>query len=138
MKLVIAVVNEEIEGNIIDRLSKNSFRAIKICSSGNFLGNKNTTLLIGVRDKNINTVIDIIKSNAAAADEFGYNPLSPCPVEEFNKDYTNMDVPGDVGFIRNTAVDYRLKAQGWATIFVVNIKRYEKLINIADYMIQGR
>lgn len=60
MKLVIAVVQDNDAPVILDALSRRKQRATKLASTGGFLREGNTTLLMGVEDDDVETVISII------------------------------------------------------------------------------
>lgn len=64
MKLIIGIVQDQDSIIVIDELSRQGFRVTKLVSTGGFLKDGNTTLLIGVNEKDLDEVIDIIKSNA--------------------------------------------------------------------------
>lgn len=64
MKLVIAVVQNDDADAVIDALLEHDFRATRLASTGGFLRRGNTTLLIGVEDAQIDTVLDLIREHA--------------------------------------------------------------------------
>ncbi len=64
MKLVIAVVQNEDADSIVEALLEGQFRATRLASTGGFLRRGNTTLLIGVEDHEVETVLDIIRQRA--------------------------------------------------------------------------
>ncbi len=62
MKLIIAVITQnEDANNVIDGLLEAEFRATRLASTGGFLRRGNTTVMIGVEDTQVDTVIDIIR-----------------------------------------------------------------------------
>ena len=61
MKLIIAIVNDDYINKVIKVLMKNKVRTTKLSSTGGFLKAGNTTLLMGVEDENIDSVVDMIK-----------------------------------------------------------------------------
>lgn len=61
MKLIIAVVQDEFSTKVVKALMENKYRATKLSSTGGFLKSGNTTLLIGVKDDEVDEVIDIIE-----------------------------------------------------------------------------
>jgi len=61
MKLIFAIVNKDDSKKLIEQLNKNKFAVTKISSTGGFLRSGNTTLIIGVDDTKVDTVIKIIK-----------------------------------------------------------------------------
>ena len=65
MKLVITVVEDNDVAFLMESLVKNGFRATKLASTGGFLLQGNTTLLIGVQDREVEPVLQIIRSTCA-------------------------------------------------------------------------
>ncbi|NMA61150.1 MAG: hypothetical protein GX956_04605, partial [Firmicutes bacterium] len=65
MKLVITVVEDSDVAFLMEALVDNSFQATKLASTGGFLLQGNTTLLIGVQDERLEEVLDIIRSTCA-------------------------------------------------------------------------
>jgi len=61
MKLVIAVVQDTDAANLISALSKVGLTSTKLASTGGFLREGNTTLLIGVDDERLDTVKNTIR-----------------------------------------------------------------------------
>ena len=62
MKLVFAIVHDEDGPKVMEELNRNGFSVTKLCSTGGFLKAGNTTLLVGVDEENLDTVIDVIKT----------------------------------------------------------------------------
>lgn len=60
MKLVIVVVEDEDSQNLIRELSSHGYSSTKLASTGGFLLQGNTTVLVGVEDEQVDPVIDII------------------------------------------------------------------------------
>ncbi len=65
MKLVITVVEDNDVAFLMEALVENGFQATKLASTGGFLLQGNTTLLIGVQDDRLEQVLDIIRSTCA-------------------------------------------------------------------------
>jgi len=61
MKLIIVVVQNEDADAVLEALLAQDFRATRLASTGGFLRRGNTTLLIGVEDSHVDTVIDVIR-----------------------------------------------------------------------------
>ncbi len=66
MKLVVAIIDTEYSGKVIDALSKNDYRATKLSSTGGFLKSGNTTILVGIEENQRDEVVDIIGKNSKA------------------------------------------------------------------------
>ena len=60
MKLIIAIVQDEDSGILIDELMDEDFRVTKLASTGGFLKSGNTTLLIGIDDSRLEKCLGII------------------------------------------------------------------------------
>lgn len=65
MKLVITVVEDNDVAFLMEALIGKGFQATRLASTGGFLLQGNTTLLIGVQDGEVDDVIKIIKSTCA-------------------------------------------------------------------------
>lgn len=107
MKLVIAIVNRDDANAVTQNLAKNGFYSTKLASTGGFLLAGNVTVLIGVDQEKVQTVIDIIHEHSHSrkqliptAAELGMNYIPAMPVE------VNV---------------------GGATVFVVDVERFERL-----------
>ncbi len=61
MKLIVAVVQNDDANDVVDALLEADFRTTRLASTGGFLRRGNTTMMIGVEDTQIDTVIDIIR-----------------------------------------------------------------------------
>ena len=61
MKLLIAIVQDEDTSRLMNKLMNEGFGATKLATTGGFLRSGNTTLLIGVDDEKVSTVMDIIE-----------------------------------------------------------------------------
>jgi uncharacterized protein YaaQ len=109
MKLVIAVVQGNDAEPLLAALVDKGYRATQINSAGGFLRERNVTLLIGVSDDRVDDVREIVRNNCHSRTRF-VNPLMPI-VE-----------PGE--FYIPNPVEVMV---GGATMFVVNVERYERL-----------
>jgi uncharacterized protein YaaQ len=109
MKLVFAIVHDDDSGNVMEELNGKGFGVTKLCSSGGFLKSGNTTLLVGVEEQSLDTVIEIIKSNCQSRKQVIDSSLLP-------------------GNLNGSYMPYPIEIQvGGATIFVTAVERYEKL-----------
>lgn len=61
MKLIIAVVQDDDARPLMDALADAGFGATKLASTGGFLLQGNTTLLLGVDDQRVDACVDIIR-----------------------------------------------------------------------------
>jgi uncharacterized protein YaaQ len=109
MKLVTAVVHNEDVGNLVDALLEREFRATRLHSSGGFLKQSNSTILVGVEDDQVDAVLEIIGANCHARRQF-VNPMPP--IMEPGEFYMPYPVEVEVG---------------GATVFVLPVERFERL-----------
>ena len=61
MKLVVAIIQDRDTDTALDHLSKNNVRVTRIATSGGFIREGNTTLLMGVEDDRVQAAMDILK-----------------------------------------------------------------------------
>lgn len=61
MKLIIAIVRDDDSAALLDALGSRRLGATKLASTGGFLREGNTTVLIGVEDERTDEVLDIIR-----------------------------------------------------------------------------
>jgi uncharacterized protein YaaQ len=109
VKLVVAIVHSEDGGPLVSALLDREFRATRLHSSGGFLKQTNATVLIGVADEQVDTVISIIRDNCHSRTQI-VNPMPP--IMEPGEFY--MPYPIEV-------------EMGGATVFVLPIERVERL-----------
>ncbi len=109
MKLIIAVVQDKDSIRLIEALMMKGYRATKLASTGGFLKEGNTTLLVGVDTPKVPEVLGIIRKTCKSREQL-VTPLTPVggPVDSY--------VPYPVEVI-----------VGGATVFVLNIEQYEKV-----------
>ncbi len=107
MKLILAIVSDEDAGKVSGELSKNNFSVTKLATTGGFLKAGNTTMLIGTEDEKVQQVIDIIESKSKRRKQI---TVSGMHIQE------------------QAAGAYPIEVEvGGATIFVLNIDRFEKV-----------
>ena len=109
VKLVVAIVNPEDAGPLVDALLEREFRATRLPSSGGFLKRTNATVLLGVDDDAVEEVIGIIRENCHSRTQL-VNPMPP------------ILEPGEF------FLPYPLEVEvGGATVFVLPVERFERL-----------
>jgi uncharacterized protein YaaQ len=109
MKLVVAIVQREDAGTLIDALTDSGHRATRINTAGGFLKEGNSTVLVGVEDDAVDGVLKLVESSCHTRTQY-VNPLPP------------VMEPGEF------YMPYPVEVQvGGATVFVVNVERYERL-----------
>ena len=108
MKLIIAIVQDQDVPSLVDDLTEKEFRVTKLASTGGFLKSGNTTLLIGVEDREINEVTKIIEDD--------------CKTREITTSLLTISMPGD------TYIPYPLEVKiGGATLFILDVEQFIKI-----------
>ena len=69
MKLIFAVIRDKDANGAIDGLAQAHIGVTKLASTGGFLRDGNTTLMIGVEDDRVEKVMEILKDNCAKRTE---------------------------------------------------------------------
>lgn len=77
MKLAVAVVHNRDKGKVTEELIRAGFKFTVIASTGGFLREGNTTLLIGVEPDERDTLLELIAKNCMAREQV----LNVLPVE---------------------------------------------------------
>lgn len=106
MKLLIAIINNDDIKQVSKALIKNQFYSTKLASTGNFLMNGNTTLLIGCQDEEVEKVLEIIKDKAHSRKKL-VTPAMSTALNMFTPNPIEVNVGG-------------------ATIFVINVENFHK------------
>lgn len=94
MKLVIAVVQRQDAGELLDALTERGHRVTRISSEGGFLREGNVTLLIAVEDYQIEPLLKTIREHCYTRTRY----VSPLPsVAESGEFYPPAPVEVQVG-----------------------------------------
>lgn len=109
MKLVITVVQDQDAMRLLDGLVEKGYSATKLASTGGFLKEGNTTLLIGVDDDKVEDVLAVIRETCKRREQY------ITPIMNMSKSITNHIPP---------SVEVPV---GGGTVFVVNVERFEKI-----------
>lgn len=107
MKLVLAIVNHDDANAVTHGLTRKGFSSTKLATTGGFLMAGNVTVLVGVDDEHVQTVIDVIHEHSHSRKQ-----LIPTSMELSYGCCPSMPVEVTVG---------------GATIFVVDIERFERV-----------
>ena len=108
MKLVIAIVSTD-DANAVSRgLTKAGFSSTKLSTTGGFLMSGNATILVGVEEEKVQAVIDVIHEHSVSRKQL----------------VTNHSPEMDLNYFAATPVEVTV---GGATIFVVDVERFERL-----------
>lgn len=109
MKLVVAIVHPEDAGALVDALTDKEYRVTRLQSQGGFLKQSNASILVGVEEDQVEDVLATIRETCHSRTQH----ISPMPpIMEPGEFY--MPYPVEVTF-------------GGATVFVVDVARYERL-----------
>jgi uncharacterized protein YaaQ len=100
VKLIIAIVQDQDASGLIKTLVKNNIRATKLSTSGSFLKAGNTTFLIGVKDRDVDDVLEIIKVSSHRSQQLAQ-------AADLGEGQVKVDVGG-------------------ATIFVLDVEQFER------------
>lgn len=108
MKLIVAVVQDKDVAKLIDNLVRAGYSATKLASTGGFLREGNSTVLIGVDDDETEKVMDVIKRTCRSREQL-ITPITPIgPGESY--------VPYPVGVV-----------VGGATVFILPVEKFVKI-----------
>lgn len=108
MKLVMAIVQKDDAGTLSDVLRENNYASTVISTTGGFLREGNTTILVGVEQSRLDHLLALIRENCTTRTQF-VNPMPP------------VMEPGELYLAQPVEVQV-----GGATIFVLDVERFEK------------
>ncbi len=74
MKMILAIVQDDDVGALLEKLAERGLRATRVSSTGGFLRSGNTTLLVGTEDSQVQGVLDIIHSTCRARQQLSTTP----------------------------------------------------------------
>ncbi len=109
MKLIIAIVQDEDTPGLTESLLAAGYRFTKVSTTGSFLRTGNTSLLIGVEDAAVPSVMAVLRRTCRRRTQIAV-PYSPA-LE-----------PGLLYMPENFEVEV-----GGAVVFVLNVVRFEQL-----------
>jgi uncharacterized protein YaaQ len=105
MKLLMAIVSSDDSRDLLNRLTKGGFRATMISTTGGFLREGNTTILVGVEDQRVSQIVDVVRQSCRRRTQW----VSPLPTLEGPG--LEMSEPIEVSV-------------GGAVIFVLNVDQF--------------
>jgi uncharacterized protein YaaQ len=109
VKLVVSIVHNEDAGALVDALLEKEYRATRLHSSGGFLRQSNTTVIVGVEEDQVDEVLSIVRESCHSRTQI-VNPMPP------------IMEPGEF------FMPYPLEVEvGGATVFVLPVERFERL-----------
>src|SRR5947209_19936496 len=103
-QLILAIVQDEDAGPVIEALTKGGFRATRISTVGGFLRKGNATVLVGVEKERLHRALLILRDNC-----------------ETRTEYFVPTAPGEVG--EPYPLDPIQVQLGGATVFVLDVER---------------
>ncbi|MGB9812961.1 MAG: cyclic-di-AMP receptor [Thermovenabulum sp.] len=107
MKLIMAVVDDSDSSKVVEELTKRNIGVTRLASTGGFLKRGNTTLLIGLEEERLEEVLGLLEKICKPRKQVV--TLFP-------------GVPGE------TFAPYPIEVTvGGATVFVLNVERFEKI-----------
>lgn len=108
MKLVIGIVNSDDASELLSEITKASFRATKLSTSGGFLKTGNVTVLVGVEDERVDELVSVFRQCCSRRTQ-----MMPSVTPFIGE-----------GFVNSTPVEVTV---GGATLFVVDVDKFIKL-----------
>jgi uncharacterized protein YaaQ len=75
VKLILAVVQHQDAGRLVDALTAQQFRVTRISSEGGFLREGNVTLMLNVADEQVDHVLQIVREHCSTRTRY----VSPMP-----------------------------------------------------------
>ena len=108
MKLVIGIINSDDANDLLAEITKASFQATKLSTSGGFLKMGNVTVLVGVEDEQVDEVVEIFRACCSRRTQM--IPTTPAYLGE--------------GFVSAAPVQVTI---GGATLFIIDMDKMIKL-----------
>ena len=111
LKLVLAIVQDDDAIDLIEELTDKDYRVTKLATTGGFLKSGNTTLMIGVEEKEVKNLINVIED-----------------VCKRRKEMVPTSTPNTIGTNSGMYVPYPIEVEvGGATIFVLDVDQFYKV-----------
>lgn len=102
MKLVVCIVHNRDRNRLTDEMVKKGFKFTVIGSSGGFLREGNTTMLIGTEEAELESLKELIRENCESREQFlNVSPYDANPAGAFIPNPVKVPVGGAVTFILN-------------------------------------
>ena len=70
MKIILAVIRDSDEAQVVEEMVKLGLRVTRMAGTGGFLRRGNVTLMIGVEEEKLQSVMDLIKKTCTVAEGF--------------------------------------------------------------------
>ena len=110
MKMIYAIARNDNEDDVVTQLTQHHYSVTRLSTTGGFLRKGNTTLMIGADDEKVDEVISLIKQECG----------------QHQKLTVNMPYISGTTMVNYATMPMHVEVGG-ATIFVVNVERYEKI-----------
>ena len=110
MKMIYAIVRNDNEDDVVTQLTQHHCSVTRLSTTGGFLRKGNTTLMIGADDEKVDEVISLIKQECG----------------QHQKLTVSMPYISGASMVNYATMAMHVEVGG-ATIFVVNVERYEKI-----------
>ncbi|GAB4072082.1 cyclic di-AMP receptor DarA [Barrientosiimonas marina] len=108
MKLLIAIVQDKDTSRLTDVLGEEDFKLTKLATTGGFLKEGNTTLMIGTDDDYVDRALEIFRDNCSKREQM-VAPISP------------------MGGNADSYIPQPVKVEvGGATVFIMPMEQYYK------------
>ncbi|WP_112179089.1 MULTISPECIES: cyclic-di-AMP receptor [Paraliobacillus] len=100
MKLILAVLQDKDSNRLTDALGKRDFKTTKLSTTGGFLKEGNTTLMIGCNDDAVDEALEVIKQNSSKREQM-VAPISPMGgnADSYIPKPINIEVGGATVFV---------------------------------------
>jgi uncharacterized protein YaaQ len=104
MRLILAIVQEKDSRRLMEALVAAEFQATHLASTGGFLREGNSTILIGTDDAKVDEVIAIIQRTCHVREQL-VSPLPPVvePVDSYISYPVKVQVGGAIVFVLDVA-----------------------------------
>lgn len=100
VKLAVCIIHNRDKGRVTDELVKSGFKFTVIGSTGGFLREGNTTILIGVEEGEISTLKKVIEQNCQSREQLvNVMPYEAAPPGAFIPSPVKVPVGGAVMFL---------------------------------------
>lgn len=108
MKLAVCILHNRDKGRVTDELVKAGFKFTVIGSTGGFLREGNTTILIGVEEPELQTLQKVLEKNCKSREQLvNVMPYESAPPGAFISSPVKVPVGGAVMFLINVEQFHR-------------------------------
>lgn len=107
MKLIVAIINSDDSQTVLSEITKAGFYATKLSTTGGFLRAGNLTLLMGVEDDKVDTLLEILRTNCRKREEI-----------------TSVSPAFESGVMPAIPIQITV---GGATVFVLDVEQFHKM-----------